>query len=224
MIGYLQRLDDLLRARRWVTQSGDPLGTVAWLAVQIGAFGLLYGAVMGTFSGLLGDRVWQVGYSAMKVPILLLVTFGISLPSFFVMNTLFGLRADFSEAVRALLATQAALTVILAALSPFTALWYASSADYSAATAFNGLMFAIATVSAQGLLRHYYRPLLERNRRHRWLLRTWLVTYAFVAIQMAWVLRPFIGDPLKPVQFFRDEAWGNAYVVVANLIWGLIAH
>lgn len=221
MPGNLSRLDDLLRGRPWVTQTGDSLRVAGWLAVQVAMFGLWYGAVMGTFSGLIGDRMWQIVYSAVKVPILFLVTFGISLPSFFMMNTLFGLRADFSQAVRALLATQAALAVILAAFSPFTALWYASSGDYSSATAFNGLLFAIATASAHGLLRHYYRPLLERNHRHRWLLRTWLVTYAFVGIQMAWVLRPFIGDPLKPVQFFRDEAWGNAYVIVAKLIWGL---
>ena len=27
------------------------------------------------------------------------------------------------------------------------------------------------------------------------MLRTWLVIYVFVGIQMGWVLRPFIGDP-----------------------------
>ena len=32
------------------------------------------------------------------------------------------------------------------------------------------------------------------------------------------MLRPFIGDPDLPVAFFRSEAWGNAYVVVARLL------
>jgi hypothetical protein len=35
------------------------------------------------------------------------------------------------------------------------------------------------------------------------------------------VLRPFIGDPTSPVQFFRQEAWSNAYVVVFKLFTGL---
>lgn len=222
MTGYLLRIDGLLRGRRAITQIGDSRHTALWLALQAALFGLWYGAVMGSFSGILGDRIWQVAYSASKVPILFLVTFGVSLPSFFVMNTLFGVRTDFAEAVRALLSTQAALAVILAALSPFTALWYVSSADYTAATAFNGLMFAIATITAQSLLRHHYRPLIARNPRHRLLLRTWLLTYTFVGIQMAWVLRPFIGNPLTPVEFFREEAWGNAYVIVVQLVWGLI--
>jgi hypothetical protein len=39
---------------------------------------------------------------------------------------------------------------------------------------------------------------------------------------MGWVLRPFIGDPGAPVQFFRAEAWSNAYVVVFKLITSLV--
>jgi hypothetical protein len=51
------------------------------------------------------------------------------------------------------------------------------------------------------------------------MLRIWIVVYAFVGIQMGWILRPFIGDPHSPVQFFRDDTWGNAYVILAALIW-----
>jgi hypothetical protein len=222
MTGYLYQLDELLRGRTAITQSGRVARAVAWLSLQILVFGVAYGTAMGTFGGVFGERFWQVAYSAAKVPLLLLVTFCIGLPSFFVLNTLYGLRDDFGEAVRALLATQAGMTLILASLAPFTMLWYASSADYSSATLFNGGMFAVATFSAQWLLRQFYRPLIARRPRHRWLLRGWLVIYAFVGIQMAWVLRPFIGDPRQPVQFFRDDAWGNAYVAVAQLIWGAL--
>ncbi len=43
------------------------------------------------------------------------------------------------------------------------------------------------------------------------MLYTWIVIYVFVGIQMGWVLRPFIGDPRTPVQFFREGSWSNAY-------------
>jgi hypothetical protein len=56
------------------------------------------------------------------------------------------------------------------------------------------------------------------------MLGTWLVIYIFVAIQMAWVLRPFVGDPGAPIEFFRRESWGNAYVVVARLIYDAVTH
>ena len=83
-------------------------------------------------------------------------------------------------------------------------------------------MFAVASISAQWLLRRDYRPLIERHPAHRWMLRTWIVIYVFVGIQMGWVLRPFIGNPRAPVQFFREDSWSNAYVVVLEMIWKVL--
>ncbi len=188
------------------------------LLAMIVVFGLVYGAVMGSFGGVFGQRFLQVAYSAVKVPILLMATFLLSLPSFFVFNTLLGMRADFGQAIRALLAAQAGLTIVLASLAPFTALWYASSDHYRRAILFNALMFAIASLVAQVLLRRAYRPLIAKDRKHRILLRLWLVIYAFVGIQMGWLLRPFIGNPSGKTQFFREDTWGNAYLLVFEMI------
>jgi hypothetical protein len=187
-----------------------------WLVL---ACGLVYGAVMGCYGG----RPFQVIFSSVKVPILLLATVGLSLPSFFMLNTLVGVRADFGEALRGVMVSQAGLTVLLVALAPLTAFWYASSGVYRQAILFNGLMFAVASAGGQVILRRSYLPLMARNPRHRWLLRAWLVLYVFVGVQMGWVLRPFIGDPTEPVQFFRDEAWDNAYVIVARMVWEQLA-
>ena len=116
------------------------------------AFGMFYGGVMGTYGGFGGPRMWQVVYSAVKVPFLLFTTFFLSLPSFFVINTLLGLRSDFARVMRALLATQAGLTIILSALAPYTAFWYVSGSRYQPAILWNGLMFAVASGSAQWML------------------------------------------------------------------------
>jgi hypothetical protein len=215
MTALLLRADDLLRGH--TPEEGHRAGLLHLLAL-VGLFGLCYGAVMGTFGGVRGERALQPLYSGLKVPLLLLVTFGLSLPSFFVLNTLLGVRDDFARALRALIATQALLTIVLASLAPFTALWYASSGAYRPAILFNAAMFAVASFAAQGLLRRWYAPLIARNPRHRMLLRTWIVIYAFVGIQMAWVLRPFVGDPNSPTRFFRQGAWGNAYVEVARMV------
>jgi di/tricarboxylate transporter len=100
-----------------------------------------------------------------------------------------------------------------------TVVWYASSSDYADALRFNGVMFAIACFAGQWLLRDHYRLLVESDHRHRWMFWLWLLLYIFVAIQMAWVLRPFVGAPGAPVEFLRREKWGNAYLVVARLIY-----
>jgi hypothetical protein len=218
MTSLLLHPADLLRSRTIPLAERHPWRAVGELALLVVIFGLAYGAVMGTYAGPKGPRGMQMLFSATKVPLLLLLTFAISLPSFFVLNTLMGVRDDFGDAVRALVATQAALTIILASLAPITGVWYLSVAGYREAILFNALMFGIASVAAQFLLRRLYRPLIEQNPKHRLLLRAWLLVFAFVGIQMGWVLRPFIGDPRAPTRFFRSGAWGNAYVEVAIMI------
>jgi hypothetical protein len=211
----LASADDLLRG-----DSASPLRARAatlervhpHLLLLTVVFGGLYGATMGAFGGVSGDHWLQVLYSAVKVPMLLQISFALSLPSFFVLNTLLGVRADFALVMRSLVCTQAGLTIVLAALAPMTAFWYVSFSGYDAALMFNAAMFAVATLAAQWMLRRSYRPLILGNPRHRLLLRIWLLIYGFVAIQMAWVLRPFIGDPAARTSFFRHQAWGNAYI------------
>ncbi len=224
LVGLFRLADDVIRGRASSARMGQttriPVSGV--LAMLIVCFGMLYGGVMGTYGGGAGTRMWQVVYSAVKVPILLIATFGLSLPSFFVINVLLGLGSDFGRVVRALISTQAGLTVILSSLAPFTAFWYAAGSDYYPAILFNGVMFAVASFGAQWMLRRDYVPLIRKDPKHRWMLRTWIVIYVFVGIQMGWVLRPFIGNPQAPVQFFRENSWSNAYEFVLQMMWDIL--
>jgi hypothetical protein len=210
--------DGLLRGHMGWVEGGNTRLRLLQLLVILTVFGMSYGAVMGSYGGFTGSRALQMLFAGLKVPLLLLCTFSLSLPSFFVINSLFGLRGDFVQAVRALIAAQAGLTIILASFAPITAVWYLSFAHYNAAILFNAVMFGCASLAAQLLLRQFYRPLIARNPRHRLLLRGWIVIYAFVGVQMGWVLRPFIGAPDAPVRFFREGAWGNGYVELFNTL------
>ena len=80
-------------------------------------------------------------------------------------------------------------------------------------------MFATASLAGQWVLRRRYAPLIAIDRRHRAMLYLWVCVYAFVGIQMGWVLRPIIGDPGAATTFFRESAWGNAYVIVWEMVW-----
>lgn len=210
-------------ARRWIGRVDDVLrgGASSPWGVAI-ACALLYGGVMGSFGGVTGDRLWQVGYSAVKVPLLLGATVALALPSFVVINALVGVRDDLGLAIRAIVLSQATLAILLASLAPITLFWYASSADYTTAILFNGIMFGVASYGAQIALRRFYAPLIARDSRHRVTLKIWLILYAFVGIQMGWTLRPFLGDVNQPVQFFRGGELENAYVIVARMVLRVI--
>jgi hypothetical protein len=222
MIAILRRPKELVGGDLFAAPDRSPFALLPQFVGWIVVCGLAYGAVMGTFGGIWGDRLYQVLYSALKVPLLVVVTFVLSLPTFFVFNSLLGVRSDFGVALRALVLSQAGLTVILLFLAPYTVFWYASFADYQSAILFNAFLFAVASAGGQVILWRGYRPLIARRPVHRWLLGIWLLLYAFVGIQMGWVLRPFIGDPARPVEFFRADTWGNAYVIVGRMIWNAL--
>lgn len=188
------------------------------LPLMVLCFSPLYGAVMGSAHLDSPERVLMVIYSAIKVPLLLFATTLICLPGFFVLNTLLGLREDFSLSLQAILAGQAVMSVVLASLAPHTRFWYFSITTHNNAILLNLFMFTIAALAGQWVMWRYYLPLIRQRIAHAFMLGIWLVLYGFVGIQMGWMLRPFVGSPDLAVTFFRPEPFSNAYVVVMRLI------
>jgi hypothetical protein len=209
----LQDIGDMLGARGSL---GPGAERIRWGSLPAGivAAGLLYGAVMGAYS----LRPLQMFYSSLKVPILIAVSGLVCLPNLIVFNTILGLRQDLGAVLRGAAMAQGTVCVFLAALAPLTAVAYLSLGAYGEAVLFNGVMFLMAALAGHVTLSRHYRPLIERNARHRVARDMSLGLSIFVTIQMAWVLRPFVGDPEQPTRFFRAGAWSNAYVEVAGLL------
>ena len=174
---------------------------------------------MGSFACDSLSRAKLILYAGVKVPLLLFATTAICLPGFFVVNAVAGLRGAFGRALRAIFAGQAGVAISLAALSPLILFVYACGVDHDTALLANAATFACATGMGQVVLRAHYRELIAEHPAHRIMLAAWVCLYAFVGMQMGWILRPFVGDPEKAVTFFRDEPFSNAYVVVADLLF-----
>lgn len=180
--------------------------------LQLGMTGCAFaGIALGITSGDLRMAL----FAAIKVPLLLVFTAALCLPSFFVVNTLLGLRDDFAAVCRALLAAQAVAGIALGAASPMLVFLGISVLDPYLLTLLDAVQFALAATAAQMVLARHYQPLIARDRRHVLALRGWLALFAFTGVQLAWVLRPFRGTAGFPVQFLRPEAFEqNAYVVL----------
>src|SRR5262245_59998664 len=129
MTAWMGRVEGVLRGELSSAEAQSPARLLTGWLILIVECGQFYGAAMGSFTGILGDRSLQMVYSAVKVPLLLVVTFLLSLPSFFIFNTLYGLRTEFHLSLRALVASQAGLTVLLAAFAPITLVWNLSCSD-----------------------------------------------------------------------------------------------
>jgi hypothetical protein len=195
-----------------------------WELPAVVAFcGLIYGAFMGSFSAYSFERSPLILYVAIKVPLLIFATSLICLPGFFTLNAVLGLQADFAHALRAIAAAQAALTLALASLGPITSVFYLSGITHDGALMLNALIFLVATLAGQSVMRRRYADLIahpERGPRHRLMLWVWTLLYAFVGMQMGWMLRPFVGSHDLPVAFFRAEPFSNAYVAILHLFFG----
>lgn len=181
-----------------------------------------YGVAMGSFPLFGGHGALQCLYSAIKMPALLAVTFLLTMPAFYMINMLAGLAADWRKCTHALAEAQFAVGLALVSLSPLTVFWYVNCTHYILNILFNSLMFTLASLAAHQVLLRRYRPLIAVRPRHRWMLRIWLVSYAFVGIQMGWTLRPFIGSPGGQAVFLRWTELDNAYVTVFKMILGLL--
>ncbi|MCA8969862.1 MAG: hypothetical protein KDC95_08770 [Planctomycetes bacterium] len=188
--------------------------SIRWLVLVIVVATPVYGFVLGSYSG----RPLQSLYSALKLPILVLGSGLVVTPFSYVMHAALGVADDYVDAWRATLAAQATMGVCLAAASPLVALTYVSIDRYSLAVLCNGLVWMACLFAGQIVAGRHYRDLAQKNPVHRKLRRLYAVAYAFVVIQLAWMLRPFVGDPELPVTLFRDSLWQNAYVTVTRTI------
>lgn len=185
--------------------------------------GVAGSALLGLALGAGSGEPWLAVFATIKVPLLLALDTLLCLPSFYVINSVLGLRDDFAAAVRGLLAAQAVLGIACAALAPAVLFLACSVADPYLLTLLDGGAFALATLAAQQVLARHYRPLVARQPRHRLALRCWLLLFAFAGVQLAWVLRPFRGTPGFAVQFLRPEAFQqNAYVVLFEHVQRLL--
>ena len=227
-----QVIDQVLSGTVFSPTSTKPNTETASVSLRTAALivlvaGFAYGSAMGCYAAVANQRPWseqsvQMLFSASKVPLLILATLSIALPSFFIFNTLVGLRQHLRESLRAILLAQAGLVIILLSLAPLTLFVYVSVSPmrqgYSLAVLWNAFAFGGASVLAQLLLRRNYRQLIRQDPKHRWMVRVWIFVYAFVGIQMAYVLRPFIGSPTNTISFLREDPFDNAYIRILKLI------
>jgi hypothetical protein len=183
-----------------------------------------YGAAIGLWRDPL-----QAFYTAVKFPLLIiLTTVGNALLNGMLAHLL-GLNIGFRQCFLAIVMSFTIDAAILGAFSPLAIflVWNIASIAESA-TAFSShsivllthvtvIAFAgiVANLRLLQLLQH-----LSGNKTIGWkILLGWLAGNLFLGSQLSWILRPFVGSPGLPVQFFRDDALsGNFYEAVFNAI------
>ncbi len=177
----------------------------------------LYGAAMGWWRD-----PQQALFTAIKFPlIILLTTLGNALLNA-MLAPLLGLNIPFRQSFSAILMSFAVAATILGGFSPLLAfmIWNAPpmSPEGGLGVTYNFIKLAnvavIAFAGTTGNARLFQLLVRVGGNRSvaRRVLFAWLVGNLFLGSQLSWILRPFIGSPLLPVEFFRATALhGNFY-------------
>jgi hypothetical protein len=161
----------------------------------------LYGIVMGV------SNSWQQALaSAIKLPVLFLVTLLICLPTLYFFNLLYGSQLTFKQTTALMMAAitvTGALTLAFASITLF--LWMTVGDQYTILILLNVVVLAVSSWWGLVFLRQGMRyvqqgaPYVRQGR----ILMVWLLIYAFVGTQMGWSLRPFFGVPGEPFAIIR---------------------
>lgn len=178
--------------------------------------------IYGFATGL--SRSWlQALSTAVKMPILFLLTLAFTLPAlYFFALALLNIQFSAMQAGVVILSGVGVTAFLLLGLAPVALFFSATSSNYP----FFQLL-AVVFVAISGFVGLYYilrgiawvdkNNELQSNSIGSILLKAWVFLYAFVGAQMTWRLSPFIANPKDEFAFIRPSR-DNFFVDVLNAI------
>ncbi len=165
----------------------------------------------------------QAVSSAIKLPILFLITMAFCLPSlYFFSLALLGTPLRMAQALTVVLAGISVSAFLLLGLAPISLFFVLTSSNYPffqlLAVAFVGISACIGVYFLwRGMTLVDIERTDSRKRIGQRILLLWFVLYAFVGTQMTWRLSPFIGKPEDPFYLVKPSR-DNFYVDVIRAI------
>lgn len=194
--GLVQAFETILRQPRRVMfhlfQPGETHLRRALLIISI-LLVMVYGLVMGTFSG--GQQYWAV---PLKVAAGLLASAAICLPSLYIFSCLSGAHARLADVWGLLTGLLALMAILLTGFAP-VALVFSTSTTSVAFMGFLHLMFwIIAVYFGVTFLKAGFGHLRANSDSG---VNTWVFIFLLVMLQMTCMLRPLIGSSPDLVQF-----------------------
>jgi hypothetical protein len=216
----LSRLALLMEARPevaggWVRRCEARQICFCVVVVVVGAG--LYGAAMGSWREPL-----QAFYTGVKLPLLILLTTAGNALINGMLAPLLGLNMGFRQSSMAVLMSFAIASAVLGALSPvalflvwntppLTAMTSLKSTEYGFLQLMLVTFIAFAGLTGNRQLLPILREWCGNAQTARRVIFGWLLVNLMLGSQICWILRPFIWDPARPVEFVGPEYWRGSF-------------
>lgn len=187
--GVVNAVEAILRERpRVLSQLRRPgQGRLVMAMLLIGiACSLIYGLVVGTFSG--GQQLWA---APIKIAAGLLVAGFICLPSLYIFSCLSGSGAKLSEVAGLLAGYLALMAVLLIGFAPIVWVFSQSTESLVAMGVLHMVFWIVATWFSVSFLHSAFAHL---NTQSTAAIKVWVMIFLLVQLQMMTALRPIIGS------------------------------
>ncbi|MEM9829355.1 MAG: hypothetical protein AAF944_01880 [Bacteroidota bacterium] len=197
---YFQRLND--------QQRYQPMVVSQVLTILI--FTFCYGLVMGSYHGLL-----QAVSSGTKLFLLFGLALIICFPSFYIVQLVLGSKIKIGYLLAIILSGFVFISAIMLAFAPIVVFFQLTGDNYAFLQLLHVAVFMFAGIFGMRLVAEALKQACDQANVYPkigvTIFRIWMVIFAFVGIQLAWNMRPFLGSPSLEFELFRNETQGNFY-------------
>ena len=183
-------------------------------------FTFLYGVVMGSYHSLLQSVV-----AGIKVTFLFFSAIIICFPSFYVIQQVLGSKMTLRQMVFIILSGFVLSSAIALSFAPIVLLFQLTGGNYHFLQLLHVGVFIFAGIFGMKLMVDALKFACEKKDIYPQIgvsvFRVWIVILAFVAIQIAWNLRPFLSEKTEEFKLFRKYE-GNFYTAIIYSIKQLV--
>ena len=172
----------------------------------------LYGVIMGCYSGLA-----QALTAGIKVPVLFLLSLIICFPAFFVLQFILGSKMRLSHMAIIILSGYVLTGAIMVSFTPIIMLFVLTGGNYYFLQLLHIAIFVLAGIFGMKTILDALKYSCEQKnvypRTGVEVFRFWVIILAFVGIQLAWNMQPFLAEKTEGYELFKKYK-GNFYTAV----------
>jgi hypothetical protein len=210
VIDQLLRDRDAILAR--IASGKDLAATMRVMVATIGIAMAIVGAALGSYRGGL-----QIGYAAIKLPLVLLGTAALAAPALTAIGAAAGRRVRLTADLVLVVTALAFGSLLLTACTPLFLLCIAMKRDYHDMILVTVGLFSLSGLAALRMIVQGVR--IEANERGGTSAILGLcIVFALVGGQLSWALRPYLVRPRAPEVVFVREVEGSLFDAISTTI------
>jgi hypothetical protein len=183
-------------------------------------FTFLYGVVMGSYHSFLQSLV-----AGVKVTFLFMCSILICFPSFFVIQQVLGSKMTLKQMVFIILSGFVLTSAISLSFAPIIILFQITGGNYHFLQLLHVAIFIFSGIFGMRLMVEALKFACEKKDIYPHIgvtvFRIWIIILAFVGIQIAWNLRPFLCDKTEEFKLFWKYE-GNFYTAIIYSVQQLV--